>query len=61
MITRVFPKLGDALTVADAIQSLMALHPNDPYSNQKAAGSLGGASKSGFIVMNSAGLWVRVR
>ena len=61
MITRVFQNLGDTLTVADAMQALMALHPNDPCSYQKAAGSLGGASKSGFIVMNNAGLWVRVR
>ena len=39
---------------------LIALNPTDKYSKQKAAGSLGGASRWGFIVLNN-GIWERMR
>ncbi len=59
-ISKVFKYLGDELSIADAMQALMALFPGDPYARHKAAGALGGASKSGFIVLKDNN-WARQR
>lgn len=49
MITRVFTKKGQAESIADAYTRLIELNPTDKYNKQKAAGSLGGSSRSRFI------------
>lgn len=62
MITRVFTTKGMTLSVADAYTSLMALNPGDPFASEKAAGSLGGSSRHGFIEFDSINrTWTRVR
>ena len=60
-ITQVFRYKGATLSIADAMQALMALWKGDPYAQEKAAGALGGASRSGFIAQNHRGYWVRQR
>lgn len=49
MITRVFTTKDQTESIADAYTKLIALNPTDKYIKQKAAGSLGGASRSHFI------------
>lgn len=49
MVTQVFTRKGDTKSIADAYVRLANLNPNDPYNKQKAAGSLGGSSASGFL------------
>jgi len=49
MITRIFTKKGQVESKADAYTKLIALNPTDKYTKQKAAGSLGGSSRSHFI------------
>lgn len=60
MITRVFTTKSQKETIPNALAKLIALNPTDKYSKQKAAGSLGGASRWGFIVLNN-GIWERMR
>lgn len=60
MITRVFTTKSQKETIPNAYEKLIALNPTDKYSKQKAAGSLGGASRWGFIVLNN-GIWERMR
>jgi len=60
MITRVFTTMGHTESIADAYTKLIALNPTDKYNKQKAAGSLGGASRSGFIELKN-GQWTRIR
>ena len=60
MILKVFQKVGDSFTIADAYTSLIALYPNDPHSKEKAAGSLGGAVNGGTLVRNG-NIYTRVR
>lgn len=62
MITQVFTTKGMTLSVAEAYTRLIALNPGDPYAREKAAGSLGGSSRHGFIQFNLANkTWTRVR
>lgn len=61
MILKVFKKVGDLLSVADAYRELMRLWINDPYARNKAAGSLGGAANGGTIVLDSNGYYERIR
>jgi len=49
MISRVFTAKGQRETIANAYNKLHDLIPADKYKRQKAAGSLGGASRHGFI------------
>jgi len=49
MITRVFTTKGQVESIADAYAKLIELNPTDKYNKQKAAGSLGGSSRSCFI------------
>lgn len=60
MITKVFTKKGQSRTVYDAFTCLMNLNPNDKFKKQKAAGSLGGASNSGFLARQGK-LYMRTR
>lgn len=60
MITQVFTHSGETKTVASAYTQLVNLNPTDKYNNQKAAGSLGGASRWGFIALTN-GVWERMR
>lgn len=60
MITNVFTKKGQSRTVYDAFTCLANLNPNDKFKKQKAAGSLGGASNSGFITRQGK-LYTRTR
>ncbi len=62
MITQVFTVKGMTLSVASAYTALIALNPSNPYAKEKAAGSLGGSSRHGFIEYNSVNrTWTRVR
>lgn len=49
MITQVFKNKGQQKTIGEAFTELVNLHSSDKFAKQKAAGSLGGASNSGFI------------
>lgn len=49
MIEQVFTAKDQTDTVTSAYKKLLDLNPNDKYIKQKAAGSLGGASRSRFI------------
>jgi len=49
MITQVFTTKGQIESIADAYKKLIALNPTDKYNKQKAAGSLGGSSRSHYI------------
>lgn len=49
MITKVFTSKGEKETIASAYTKLIDLNPNDKYKKKKAAGSLGGASRHGFL------------
>lgn len=60
MIVKVFQNIGDRLTIASAYQALLALYANEVYPHAKAAGSLGGASRSGFIILKN-NMYERVR
>ena len=53
MITRVFNTKGQVESIADAYTKLVKLNPTDKYNKQKAAGSLGGSSRSGFIELQN--------
>lgn len=59
-ILQVLTYVGQRKTVANIYSELIALYPNDPFADKKAAGSIGGASKSGFIKLID-GYWVRMR
>ena len=62
IITRIFSNIGISFSIASAMTQLTALFPNDPFAKKKAAGALGGASRSGFISLNpNDGVWKRVR
>lgn len=61
MINRVFTRVGQKISIADTYRDLQNLIPNDPYKAQKAAGSIGGAVKNGFIKLNSNGMYERMR
>ena len=61
MILAIFPAVGFTLSVANAYKMLQGLIPADPYRAQKAAGSLGGASRHGTIALCSTGHWVRLK
>lgn len=60
-IAKVFSHIGKSLTIGTAMSKLVSLFPNDPFARQKAAGALGGASRSGFIALQPNGIWQRVR
>lgn len=60
MIVKVFQNIGDRLTTASAYKALLALYADEIYPHAKAAGSLGGAVRSGFIVLNG-NMYERVR
>lgn len=60
MITKVFTVKKQTETISSAYKKLIALDPTDKYIKQKAAGSLGGASHSGFIERNN-GQYKRMR
>lgn len=60
MITRVFTIKNQKETITNAYGKLIALNPTDKYNKQKAAGSLGGASRWGFIALTN-GVWERMR
>lgn len=61
MITQVFTTKGMTLSVADAYTRLIALNPGDPFAKEKAAGSLGGSSRYGFLEFDSLNrTWTRV-
>lgn len=49
MILNVFKNKGVTMSKASAYTALLNLNPNDPCSRQKAAGSLGGATRWGFL------------
>lgn len=49
MIVQVFTAINQTDTVVSAYKKLIELNPNDKYNKQKAAGSLGGASRFRFI------------
>lgn len=49
MITQVFKTKNQTETIDSAYKQLIALNPTDKYNKQKAAGSLGGSSRSRFI------------
>ena len=59
MITKVFTSKNHTESIADAYNQLQNLNPLDPYKKQKAAGSLGGASRWGTIELNNKEQWVR--
>lgn len=63
IITKVFPKVGTRLSVADAMAQLGNMYPlPDPNRTKKAAGSLGGSSNGVFIEFDEVKQeWVRVR
>lgn len=61
MITTVFSSKSHTESISDAYNQLQSLNPLDPYTKQKAAGSLGGASRWKFIKLNNKGQWVRIR
>lgn len=62
MITHVFTTKGMTLSVADAYAALIALNSGDPYAKEKAAGSLGGSSRYGFISFDPVNItWTRVK
>lgn len=56
-ISKVFTSSGMSLSIADAMSLLAAVFGGNAA---KAAGSLGGASKAGFIELQN-GFWTRVR
>lgn len=60
-IAKVFSKIGSSFSIAMAMARLISLFPNDPFARQKAAGALGGASRSGFIVLQPNREWKRVK
>lgn len=60
MILKVFPSVGDRLSISKAYKQLISLYGNDPYRRNKAAGSLGGAVNGGTIVLKN-GFYERVR
>jgi len=60
MITRVFTIKNQKETIPNAYEKLIALNPMDKYNKQKTAGSLGGASRWGFIVLTN-GVWEQMR
>ena len=60
MISQVFTQINQKESIASAYSKLIDLNHNDPYNKQKAAGSLGGASRHGFIVRTD-GKYTRVR
>jgi|LSQX01.1.fsa_nt_gb hypothetical protein len=60
MITQVFTIKNQRETIPNAYKKLIALNPTDKYNKKKAAGSLGGASRWGFIALNN-GIWERMR
>ena len=60
MITQVFKAKNQTETIASAYTNLIALNPTDKYIKQKAAGSLGGSSRSRFIERNN-GQYKRMR
>lgn len=49
MIVQVFTTISQTETVVSAYKKLLELNTNDIYNKQKAAGSLGGASRFRFI------------
>lgn len=53
IITLVLTYKGHRLPTVDVINQLMGMFPNHPYAKQKALGSLGGASNSGFITITN--------
>lgn len=59
-ILSVFRKVGMRYPVAETMQRLKQCFPNDLYACRKAAGSIGGSSRSGVIVLQG-NEWVRVR
>lgn len=61
MISQVFVAKNHTETISDAYGQLQNLNPLDPYKKQKAAGSLGGASRWKFIELNNKRQWVRTR
>ncbi|WP_310603716.1 hypothetical protein [Anaerosporobacter sp.] len=61
MISQVFTQKGQTESISVAYGSLIKLNPADKYSKQKAAGSLGGASRWGYIDLLPGGKWMRVR
>ena len=60
MILRVFPNVGDCLSITDAYHHLIALYEKDPNRKNKAAGSLGGAVNGGTIIRKK-GFYERIR
>lgn len=60
-ITKVFSNIGNSFTIGIAMSKLVSLFPNDPFAQQKAAGALGGASRSGFIILQPNREWIRVK
>lgn len=60
MISQIFTHRSHKESIRSAYSKLIDLNPKDPYNKQKAAGSLGGASRHGFIVRSN-GDYVRVK
>ncbi len=60
MILRVFPSVGNKLSIQDAYLQLANL-AGGPNAMQRAAGSLGGSSRWGTIVLRNGSYYERVR
>lgn len=64
-ITRVFTNVGQVENISSALAKLMAyflsIDPYDQYAAKKAAGSLGGASRWGYIKLINKCQWMRMR
>ena len=61
-IISAFPKIGDTLSVSQAMNLLESLFANQLFPRAKAKGSLGGAARSKFIEFNPiTSEWKRIR
>lgn len=61
MIIQVFTSKNHIEPIVNAYNRLQDINPSDPHKKQKAAGSLGGASRWKFIELNNKREWVRMR
>ena len=63
LITQVFPHVGMKLSIADTYANLQSVvvNKNKKYKKQIAAGSIGGAVNSGFIVLLKNRMYMRTR
>ena len=49
VITKVFDKKNQVKSKAYTFEELVKLNPNDQYTKQKAAGSIGGSRTHGYL------------